>query len=241
MKAKWMFPMLFGICLTKISLGQVIEVDTMPVRQPNPVVRKEFTIGLDIFKNIPYPLFGNNIPIPTSESARLHNRGIAEIILRKQARDKMYWVGLVGISKVEISDPEGIERRQEITGLYGKGGAEWALGQKKGHSKFGIRGMLTYCQSISELVYEGPAFGDYRSTRVVNNFGIGFEPYYAFDFFLGPSWVLRWETRWSHHQRVVGKGFTPYYPGAGVSFGYYNFVVSGGTTLQLHYRFRPER
>ena len=144
MKVKLILPVLVGICLTKIALGQVLEVDTLGSNQANHALTRECTIGLDVFKNFPYLLLGNVVPIPTSESARLHNRGIAEIVIRKQATDRRHWVGLLGYSKSEIVDPNDIERRQEIAGWYGKGGAEWTLGQKKGRSKLGIRGTVSY-------------------------------------------------------------------------------------------------
>ncbi len=225
--------------VSHLSFGQSVEVDTISSVRPSFSGQKRFTVGLDVFKNVPFLVFNNDLPLPSSQSARLHNRGIVEVVLGGEISDNFYWNGLAGFIKAEVTDLESIARRQEVVGWYGKGGVEWALGQRKRHSKLGIRGMLTYTGYATDLLYKGPSFGDYQTRDVVNNFGVGFEPYYAYDFFLGPRWLLRWETRWSHHLRVVGKGETPYYPGVGVSFGLYDYVVSGGNTLQLHYRFRP--
>jgi len=227
---------IFGVCWT--SFGQSTQPYFAVPDTSVAFTKNNLTIGLDIFKNLPYFLLKNPMPVPTSQSARLRNQGIVELALRKEASRGGYWVGLLGYAQAEITDPENIVRRQQIRGWYAKGGKELILGRNKGHSKLGVRGILTYVRTTNDLLYSGPTFGDYEFTDRVGNMGIGFEPYYAYDVFLGPRWLLRWETRWSHHIRLIGKGDTPYYPGAGVSFGFYNYVVSGGTTFQLHYRFQ---
>ncbi len=196
------------------------------------------TFGIDIFKNIPLLLVRNQPIFVAHPSARLQNKGIVEVIFRSGTENRGYWNGMLGFTHAEVTDPERVERRQDMRGWYGKGGYEWVLGGRKARSNFGVRGVATYSRYTNTLLFEGPAFGDYRGVDVVDNVGLGFEPYYALDFSLGSNWMLRWETRWSHHTRILGSGFTPYYPGVGVSFGLYDYIVSAGTTLQLHYRFQ---
>ncbi|MBU1820250.1 MAG: hypothetical protein KKG00_01895, partial [Bacteroidetes bacterium] len=182
-------------------------------------------------------VFANRLPLIDRCVMTLASRGIVEVVVRKQKRDGLYRTALVGYSRVEMVSPESIERRRSALGFYGKLGNEWMLRQGRRRSSFGLRGMLTYSKFITDLVFPGPAFGDYQRSDLVQNAGIGIDPYYALDFFLGQYWLLRWETRWTHHYRIGGKGFTPYYPGVGISLGMYDYTHSLGTTLQLHYRF----
>jgi hypothetical protein len=221
--------------------GQSVEVDTTSGIIPGRPTRYESTIGVDVFKNIPYLLFGNRLPAFDNSAMTLTNRGIVEVLFRQQKRERFYRTVMIGYSQVEIDSPESIERHENVIGFYGKIGNEWTLGQGKGRSKIGLRGMASYCRYTTDLVFPGPTFGDYLSTEVVHNVGIGFDPYYALDFFPGQRWMLRWETRWTQHYRLSGQGFTTYYPGVGVSLGMYDWIASLGTTLQLHYRFAGKK
>lgn len=233
MKSFFLSVFVFSVFLMESASGQATGVDSTSA---DPAPRIEHTVGIDVFKNIPYLLFGNKMPLNEGRMS-LTNRGIVEVIWRRQRRERVYQTALLGYSWVEIASPKSVERHQIASGFYGKFGKERILGQGKGRSKVGFRAMATYCRYTTHLVYPGPTFGDYRNSDLVHNVGIGLEPYYALDFPLGPHGVLRWETRWPQHYRVLGKGYTPYYPGVGISLGLYDYNASLGTTLQIHYRF----
>lgn len=228
--------LILGVVLSPSSFGQTIEVDTLGGWPTGDGFKNTTTIGIDVFKNIPFLLLSGVPLLWDRPSARVHTRGTVELVFRNGNERKGYRTGMVGYARAVVDDPKGIERHQDITGWYGKGGYEWASGGRKARSMFGIRGIATYCRYTTDLRFKGPTFGDYEGSNIINNVGLGFEPYYALDLPLGARGMIRWETRWSHHFRIIGRGFTPYYPGVGLSLGFYNYVVSGGTTLQLHYR-----
>jgi hypothetical protein len=231
---RWFHVLLYTTLVGQPVLGQTVEIDTLSGTS----LSNRFTLGVDVFKNVPYMFFANRVPL-YDNSMILTNRGIVEVILRKKKREGLYQTALLGYSQLEAYSPRSVERQQNMQGLYGKLGNEWTLGhRRRGHSTFGLRGLVTYCRYATDLVYPGPTFGDYRSRVEVNNMGVGIDPYYAFDVFVGPRWLLRWETRWTHHYRIFGKGYTPYYPGVGVAFGTYDLSASLGSTVQLHYRFQ---
>jgi hypothetical protein len=199
---------------------------------------KEFSVGIDVFRNIPFLLLGNRAGLIMG--GELHNRLIFEGTFRKKLNSDRSWIGLLGYASGEIYYKNEVQERNQFWGWYGKGGKEWAV-FRGNHTKIGLLGIVTYARYRTDLRFKGPTFGDYTETREIVNAGLGGEPYFAYDFFLNSRWMLRWITRVSFQQRLTGEGYTPYYPGIGNVPANYNLIVSGGTTLQFHYRFRPGR
>ncbi|HEV7346804.1 hypothetical protein [Telluribacter sp.] len=216
--------------------GQVIEVDTSSKSTLTAPAVSQYSVGIDVFKNIPFWMQGNKAPIISYDLGTQRNRGIYEITFRKKIDPYYHFVGLLGYTHLMISYPSGTEEANRINGWYLKAGRERATGNRQ-RTHFGLLGTATFCQYRTDLRYPGPTYGDYTEHRIINNLGVGIEPYFAFDFFPQSRWMLRWVTRLNFQYRLFGEGYTPYYPGLGITNGY-NLVTSGGTTLQLHYRFR---
>ncbi|TDB58222.1 hypothetical protein [Arundinibacter roseus] len=240
MQSTFLSAFVLSVFLVGSVIGQTVTVDSLSENRAGSVSGKEHTFGIDVFKNIPYLFFANKVPLDERRML-LTNRGIVELTWRRQKRERSYQTALLGYSQVEVVSPKSVERRQNATGFYAKLGKEWSVGKGKAQSQLGLRAMMTYCRYSTELLYPGPTFGDYKSLDVVHNIGIGIDPYYALDFSLNQQWLLRWETRLAHHYRIAGKGYTPYYPGVGFSPGLYNYIISPGTTLQIHYRFHGRK
>jgi hypothetical protein len=167
----------------------------------------------------------------------MFNRGIFEIVARKQTSTNRYLTGLVGYAQSEIQYTEGVEVKDRVSGWYAKVGTEWLVGKVGGRSSIGLSGMATYCTYRTDYRFNGPTFGDYIGQGFTRNIGVGIELYYGYDIPLSPQFLLRWITRVSLHYRIAGVGDTPYYPGVGIVFDSYDPIVSFGTTLQLHYWF----
>lgn len=218
------------------AVGQTVVVDTTSQLAPTTRDVGKYSIGLDIFKNIPYLLIGNQLPRPLYRATTMENQGIVEIMARKQTSANQYLTVLVGFARSEIEYTEKVETRDRVSGWYGKVGKEWVMG-KADRSSIGLSGMATYCTYQTDYRFEGPVFGDYLGTGFTRNVGVGIESYLGYDIPLSPRFLLRWITRLSLHHRLAGVGDTPYYPGVGIVFDSYDPIVSFGTTLQLHYRF----
>ena len=198
---------------------------------------KEFSIGVDVLKNISHQLVGKRMGLIIG--GELEKNLVLETTFTKKLSENRNWVGLLGHANGEIKYNSGIEQRNQFSGWYAKGGKERVLSNDR--FKVGLLAIATFCRYRTDLRYPGRTFGDYTETREIDNFGLGAEPYSAYDYFLGSRWVIRWVTRLSFHVRMNGEGYTPYYPGIGNVAGGYGFIFSGGTTLQLHYRFFPQR
>ncbi|WP_247236037.1 hypothetical protein [Telluribacter sp. SYSU D00476] len=216
--------------------GQVTEVDTSSKSTPTAPTFREYSVGIDVFKNIPFWLQGNKAPVIEYANGTQRNRGIYEVTFRKRIDRYYHLTGLLGYTHLTINYPSGVEEANQINGWYLKAGRERATGDRQ-RTHFGILGIVTFCQYRTDLRYAGPTYGDYTERRLVNNIGVGAEPYFAFDFFPQSRWMLRWVTRLNYHYRLFGEGYTPYYPGIGIAGGYH-FTMSAGTSLQLHYQFR---
>ena len=240
MHSSFLSALVLSVFLMGSVSGQAVTVDSVYENRAGNTSEKEHTLGIDAFKNIPYLFFANKVPLDEGRML-LTNRGIVEVMWRRQQGERSYHTALLGYSQVEAVSPKDVERRQNSTGFYGKLGKEWAVGKRKVHSHFGLRAVVSYCRSTTDLVFPGPTFGDYVSSDVVHNIGAGIDAYYGLDFALGQHWLLRWETRMSNHYRIAGKGYVNYYPGVGYPLGLYHYTISPGTTLQLHRRFRSKK
>lgn len=230
-----------GVILSAFSFGQSTKLDTLAEKQTlappqqGPASRKEFSIGIDLLKNIPFLLLGDWPGLITEGGLR--DKLVFELSFRKKLDKYHNWVGLLGYAQGDIQYNRGFRERSQFFGLYGKGGKEYSVFSEN-HGNVGLLAIITYGRYHTDLRYKSPTFGDYTETREIVNVGIGAEPYFAYDFFPDSRWVLRWITRLSFHYRFGGEGSTPYYPGIGNIVGGYNLIFSGGTTLQLHYRFQ---
>lgn len=221
-------------------VGQTIVVDTTSQLAPKISQVGKYSIGVDIFKNIPYLLIGNQLPRPLYRATTMENQGIFEITARKQASAYQYMTVLVGFARSEIKYAEKVETKDRVLGWYGKVGKEWVVG-KSGRSTIGLSGMGTYCIYQTDYRFEGPVFGDYLGTGRTRNVGLGLETYFGYDILLSTQFMLRWITRLSFHHRLAGVGDTPYYPGVGIVFDSYDPIASFGTTFQLHYHFAGKK
>ncbi|GAB3170241.1 hypothetical protein [Telluribacter humicola] len=232
-KALWMLLWLPYLLVHPVH-GQVTEVDTTSKSTHASQAGSKFSVGLDVFKNIPLWLQGNKAPIFIEDNGTQHDRLILEVALRKKIDEAHHAVALLGYTQLDVIHSRGTQDRNQIKGWYIKGGKERPMYEGGKQAHIGLLGMATFCQYHTYLRYSGPTYGDYTEHRLINNIGIGAEPYFAFDFFPDSRWMLRWVTRLNFHYRLFGEGYTPYYPGIGITTGY-NFTMSAGTTLQLHY------
>lgn len=223
------------------SFGQSPKSDTLAEKQfldfsqDDTASPKEFSIGIDLFKNVPFLLLGDWPGLITEGG--ISDKVVFELAFRKKLDKYHHWVGLLGYAQGSIQYNSGARERSQFFGWYGKGGKESAVFSGN-HAKIGLLAIVTYGHYRTDLRYKSPTFGDYTESREIVNAGIGGEPYFAYDFFSDSRWVFRWISRISFHYRFGGEGSTPYYPGIGNIVGGYNLIFSGGTTLQLHYRFQ---
>lgn len=235
----WLLLFISSIPLT--TCGQVVVIDTVSksilTQDPLP---KEYSLGLDIFKNVPLWLRGNEAPLLFDEYGTQKDRLILEIAGRMRRNETQNWVGQLGYTQLAIEYSKGIKEREEITGWYAKAGKERTLFKKGIYQGYiGYLGVLSYNRFLVDVRFPGPTYGDYTLQRLIQNAGIGVEPYLSFDLRGGSHWLLRWVTRLNFNYRLIGKEITEYYPGVGVRASTtYNYIVSGGTTLQLHYQWK---
>ncbi|GAB2783785.1 hypothetical protein GCM10027275_29790 [Rhabdobacter roseus] len=208
-------------------LGQGTLPDTLSAKP----FRRDASIGLDVFKNIPPLLLGKRY--------YLQEAFIVEAITRHRTHRGHYAQFLVGYTQGAILERLNHIARQELHGWYLKGGTEWDITGQRGYGYFGVAGVVASVTNRGTYHFPGRTFGDYVADYDErNNLGFGAELSLTRNFYLSDRWLLRWVFRGTLVFRMAGDVQPYYYPGVGYAPNQYNSILSGGSTLQLHYRLR---